>query len=236
MPEGFRHVARDDVTALEGALDETSAAIHLEPVQGEGGVWPNSQEFMDAARRLADERDLLFMVDEVQSGLCRTGEWFAYQHYGTQPDVVCIAKALGNGFPIAAVWANKEVAACLQAGDHGSTYGGNPLATAAARKVLEIMERDDMPTKATALGTYLTAGLADLPRVTGMRGMGGMLAAELDAEIAKTVAGAASDAGLLVNPITPTALRLTPPLTTSEAEVDEALSTLRGALEGVPSS
>lgn len=230
MPEGFKHVARDDIEALEHALDPNSAAIHLEPVQGEGGVWPASQEFMEAARRLADERNLLFSLDEVQTGLCRTGKWFAIEHYGLQPDVVCLAKALGNGFPIAAVWAKREVAACLVAGDHGSTYGGNALATAAARKVLEIMEREDLPSKAVELGKQLTAGLTQLPRVTGVRGMGGMLAAELDGEVSKDVAAKASDAGLLVNAITPTALRFTPPLTTSQAEVDEAMSILHGAL------
>ncbi len=230
MPEGFRHVARDDVAALEKALDPSVAAIHLEPMQGEGGVWPNSQEFMDGARSLADERNLLFMLDEVQTGLCRTGKWFAVEHYGVRPDVVCMAKALGNGFPIAAVWATKEVASCLEAGDHGSTYGGNPLGTAAARKVLEIMERDDMPTKAASLGETMRAGLAQLPRVVEVRGMGAMLAAELDGEISKEVAIKASDAGLLVNAITPTALRLIPPLTTTSAEVDEAMSILKGAM------
>jgi acetylornithine/N-succinyldiaminopimelate aminotransferase len=230
MPEGFKPVERDDIEALENALDPNSAAIHLEPVQGEGGVWPAAQEFMEAARRLADERNLLFSLDEVQSGLCRTGKWFAIEHYGLQPDVVCLAKALGNGFPIAAVWAKSEVAACLVAGDHGSTYGGNALATAAARKVLEIMEREDLPSKAAELGKQLTAGLMQLPRVTGVRGMGGMLAAELDGEVSKDVAAKASDAGLLVNAITPTALRFTPPLTTSQSEVDEAMGILHGAL------
>ncbi|MFN3215618.1 MAG: aspartate aminotransferase family protein [Acidimicrobiales bacterium] len=234
MPEGFRHVARDDVDALEGAIDPSVAAIHLEPVQGEGGVWPNSPEFMDAARRLADERGLLLMLDEVQSGLCRTGKWFAVEHYGVRPDVVCMAKALGNGFPIAAVWARAEVASCLVAGDHGSTYGGNPLGTAVARTVLEIMERDDLAGAAASLGERLTATLSAMPRVTGVRGMGAMLAAELDGEIAKDVAAAASAAGLLVNPITPTALRLTPPLTTGEAEVDEAMSILHDVLAEQP--
>jgi len=226
MPEGFRHVARDDVEALESAIDPSVAAIHLEPIQGEGGVWANSAEFMTAARRLADERNLLLMVDEVQSGLCRTGRWFAVEHYGVQPDVVCMAKALGNGFPIAAVWARAEVASCLVAGDHGSTYGGNPLGTAVARTVLEIMERDDLAAAAASLGDRLTTALSALPQVIGVRGMGAMLAAELDGEIAKDVAAAASAAGLLVNPITASALRLTPPLTTSDAEVDEAMAIL----------
>ncbi len=234
MPEGFRHVARDDVDALEAAIDPSVAAIHLEPVQGEGGVWPNSPEFMAAARRLADERNLLLMLDEVQSGLCRTGRWFAVDHYGVQPDVVCMAKALGNGFPIAAVWARAEVASCLVAGDHGSTFGGNPLGTAVARTVLEIMERDDLAGAAASLGEYLTTALSGLPHVTGVRGMGAMLAAELDGEIARDVAAAASAAGLLVNPITATALRLTPPLTTSVAEVDEAMAILHDVLGAQP--
>ncbi len=232
MPEGFRYVARDDVVALEGALDPSVAAIHLEPVQGEGGVWPNSQAFMDAAGRLADERDLLLMVDEVQSGLCRTGRWFAFEHYGAAPDVVCLAKALGNGLPIGAVWARREVAACLEPGDHGSTFGGNALTTAAARKVLEIMERDDLPARAAALGDTMTGALSELPRVTGVRGMGGMLAAELDGQISKQVAARAADAGLLVNAITPTALRFTPPLTTSADQVDEASAILSTILSG----
>jgi acetylornithine/N-succinyldiaminopimelate aminotransferase len=231
MPEGFLHVARDDVAALETAIGDSTAAIHLEPIQGEGGVWPTTPEFMGAARALADERDLLFMVDEVQTGLCRTGEWFAYQHYDVQPDVVCLAKALGNGFPIAAVWAKREVAACLEPGDHGSTYGGNPLATAVARKVLEIMERDDMAGQARILGAKLEVALGGMPHSTGVRGTGGLLAVELDAAIAKDVATRATVAGLLVNPITPTALRLTPPLTTTLDEVDEAMALLGDVLD-----
>ncbi len=231
MPEGFNHVPRDNVDDLERAITASTAAIHLEPIQGEGGVWPNTQEYMDAARRLADERDLLFMVDEVQTGLCRTGEWFAYEHYGVQPDVVCLAKALGNGFPIAAVWAKRHVAACLEAGDHGSTYGGNPLATAAARTVLEIMERDDIVGRARSLGHHLADGLRDLPHAVGVRGRGGLLAVELAGAIAKDVAARSAANGLLVNPITPTALRLTPPLTTSADEVEEAMALLGDVLD-----
>ncbi len=230
MPEGFRHVARDDVEALEAALDPTTAAIHLEPIQGEGGVWANSPEFMEEARRLADERDMLFMVDEVQTGLCRTGKWFAVEHYDVRPDVVCMAKALGNGFPVAAVWAKTEVAACLEAGDHGSTFGGNALAMAAARKVLEVMERDDIPAKAAALGESMIEALSELPHVVEVRGAGGLLAAELDTAISKEVAAAAAAGGLLVNAITPTAIRLMPPLTTREAEVDEAMAVLATVL------
>jgi acetylornithine/N-succinyldiaminopimelate aminotransferase len=236
MPQGFHHFKRDDGNSLQSRITSETAAIHIEPVQGEGGVWPSTDEFMSLVQSLSSEKKLLFMVDEVQSGLCRTGKWFAFQHYGVEPDVVCIAKALGNGFPIAAVWARTEIAATFQAGDHGSTYGGNPLGTAAARKVLEIMERDDYPAKAKSLGENMKSALNDLPRVISVRGKGGMLAAELDGEISKVVANEATEKGLLVNSITPTAIRLTPPLSTTTAEVDEAMSILKGVLNAVPPS
>ena len=230
MPSGFYHFQRDEPNSLEALVTSSTAAIHVEPIQGEGGVWPSNKPFMSRVQELSLDNNVLFMVDEVQSGLCRTGKWFAFQHFGVKPDVVCIAKALGNGFPIAAVWARAEVASAFQAGDHGSTYGGNPLGTAAARKVLEIMARDNYPQKASALGSVLSDALADLPRVVSVRGMGGMLAAELDGEISANVALQATENGLLVNPITPTAIRLTPPLSTSLDHVDEAMSILKGVL------
>jgi len=230
MPSGFYHFQRDEPNSLEALVTSSTAAIHVEPIQGEGGVWPSNKPFMSRVQELSLDNNVLFMVDEVQSGLCRTGKWFAFQHFGVKPDVVCIAKALGNGFPIAAVWARAEVASAFQAGDHGSTYGGNPLGTAAARKVLEIMARDNYPQKASALGSVLSDALADLPRVVSVRGMGGMLAAELDGEISAKVALQATENGLLVNPITPTAIRLTPPLSTSLDHVDEAMSILKGVL------
>ena len=193
-------------------------------------MWPNSQEFMDTARRLANERALLFSLDEVQSGLCRTGKWFAIEHYGIRPDVVCIAKALGNGFPIAAVWARAECGGGPRGRRPREHLRRKPAGYGGGAKVLEIMQREGLPAKAAALGETLTGALRDLPRVVDVRGMGGMLAAELDGEISKEVAAKASDMGLLVNAITPTALRLTPPLTTSADEVDEAMTILGKAL------
>ena len=236
MPSGFHHFKRDESDSLEELLSSSTAAIHVEPVQGEGGVWPSNKAFMTRVQELSSENKVLFMVDEVQSGLCRTGKWFAFQHFGVEPDVVCIAKALGNGFPIAAVWARAEIASAFQAGDHGSTYGGNPLGTAAARKVLEIMERDNYPQKAATLGDVLSDALGNLPRVLSVRGMGGMLAAELDGEISADIAAKATQNGLLVNPITPSAIRLTPPLSTSHDHVDEAISILKGVLHAQPPS
>jgi len=231
MPEGFRHVALNDVDALEAAIDETTAAILLEPIQGEGGVNPASADFLLAARRLADERGLLLMLDEVQTGLGRTGRWFGFQHHDVRPDVVCLAKALGNGMPIGALWARADVAAAFRPGDHGSTYSGQPLATAAARSVLEIMERDGLAERADRMGALLRRSLEALRAVRSVRGAGLILAAELGEGVdAKAVADACLDAGLVVNAITATALRLTPPLTVSEAELAEGVRILDAVL------
>jgi|TARA_B100001094_G_scaffold194835_1_gene188831 predicted acetylornithine/succinylornithine family transaminase len=236
MPQGFRHVARGDIKALNNAIDETTAAVHLEPILGEGGVWPHTSDYLSKAEALSKNHGLLFMVDEVQSGLCRTGEWFAFQHYGLNPDVVCIAKALGNGFPIGAVWVKRELAASFEAGDHGSTYGGNPLATAVARKVLEIMKRDNYTLKAQSIEDQVRGSMSKIPQVVSIRGNGAMLAIELDQAISKEVAAEASMNGLLVNPITPTALRLTPPLTTSADQIQEGIQILKGILNAQSSS
>ncbi len=224
LPEGFRHVAWDDVDALEGALDPTVAAILLEPLQGEGGVNPATVAYVQAVRRLCDERGILLMVDEVQTGLGRTGRWFGHQHFGVVPDVVTMAKALGNGVPIGACWARAEVAEVFAPGDHGSTFGGQPLAAAAARATLAALEAIDAPARAAAQGERLAEGLADLVGVASVRGMGLLLAAELEGLASKPVAEACLAAGLIVNAVTPTALRFAPPLTVSDDEVDEAVA------------
>lgn len=232
MPEGFRHVAWDDLDALESALDPSVAAVLLEPVQGEGGVNPAGAAFFQGVRRLCDERGILLMVDEIQTGLGRTGRWFGHQHFGVEPDVVTFAKALGNGVPIGACWARAEVAEVFVPGDHGSTYGGQPFATAAARAVLAELEAIDAPRRAAETGARLADALADLPGVVAVRGLGLLLAAELAPGLAsKDVAAAALAAGLIVNPVTPTALRLAPPLTITADEVDRAVAILRTVLQ-----
>jgi acetylornithine/N-succinyldiaminopimelate aminotransferase len=230
LPEGFRHVAWQDLDALEAALDPSVTAVLLEPVQGEGGVNPATAEYFQGVRRLCDERGVLFIVDEIQTGLGRTGEWFGFEHFGVRPDVVTLAKALGNGVPIGACWARDEVAEAFRPGDHATTFGGQPLAAAAARKVLEVMEREDVPRRARDAGKRLTDGLVGLPHVVGVRGLGLLLAAELAGCDAREVATAALEAGLVVNGLSPTALRFAPSLLITDDEVDEALSTLEGVL------
>ncbi|MDQ1366841.1 MAG: acetylornithine/N-succinyldiaminopimelate aminotransferase, partial [Acidimicrobiaceae bacterium] len=185
MPEGFRHVAWDDLDALEAAIDPSVAAVLLEPLQGEGGVNPATPEYFQGVRAICDDRGLLFMVDEVQTGLGRTGDWFGFQGLGVRPDVVTMAKALGNGMPIGACWATAEVADAFKPGDHATTYGGQPLATAAARATLAVMEAEDVPARARVAGERLQRALAGLPGVQSVRGVGLLLAMELDGKRAK---------------------------------------------------
>jgi acetylornithine/succinyldiaminopimelate/putrescine aminotransferase len=231
LPEGFRHVAWDDLDALEAALDPSVAAVLLEVVQGEGGVQPASVEYLQGARRLCDERGALLMLDEVQTGLGRTGAWFAFQHMDVRPDVVTMAKALGNGVPIGACWARAEVAAAFEPGDHATTFGGQPLAAAAARAVLQVMEDEDVPARARAAGATLADRLLALPGVASVRGLGLLLAAELEpGRDAKAVAAAALDAGLVVNAVSPTALRLAPSLLVADDEIDQAVAILAQVL------
>jgi predicted acetylornithine/succinylornithine family transaminase len=230
LPEGFRHVTWLDLDELEAALAPSVAAVLLEPVQGEGGVHPATAEYFQGVRRLCDERGVLFMVDEVQTGLGRCGSWFAHQRLGVVPDVVTMAKALGNGVPIGACWAKAEVAAVFEPGDHATTYGGQPLATAAARAVLSVMEAEDVPARAERAGAHIRSGAEAIPGVAEVRGLGLLLAIELTGQDSKVVAARMLELGAIVNAITPTALRLAPSLLISDDEVDHALALLTEAL------
>jgi len=230
LPEGFRHVAWNDLEALAAAITPDVSAVVLEPVQGEGGVNPATLEYFQGVRRLCDERRLLFMVDEVQTGLARCGAWFAHQHFGVVPDVVTMAKALGNGMPIGACWARREVAAAFQPGDHATTFGGTPLACAAAKAVLAEMERIDAPATARRAGERLTTALLATPGVAAVRGLGVLIAAELDGRDAKAVAGELLARGVVVNAVTATALRLAPPITIGDDEITEAVGVLAAVL------
>lgn len=230
LPEGFVHIAWNDLDALDAAVDDTVAAVLLEPIQGEAGVFPATQGFFAGARKLCDERGALLIVDEVQTGLGRTGRWFGFQHFAVMPDIVTMAKALGNGMPIGACWARTGVADSFRPGDHGSTSGGQPLAASAARAVLEVMEREDVPGRAIRAGARLRAALEALPDVASVRGSGLLLGVELAGHDARAVARACLDAGLVVNGVTSSALRLAPSLLVTDDEVDQAVAILAEVL------
>ncbi|MCY3584565.1 MAG: acetylornithine/succinylornithine family transaminase [Acidimicrobiaceae bacterium] len=243
LPEGFRHVPYNDAEALEAALDPSCCAVLLEVVQGEGGVNVADSAYLHRVREICDERGMVFIVDEVQTGLARTGEWFAWHHHfdpaggptgAVRPDIVTMAKALGNGVPIGAVWARREVAAAFQPGDHATTFGGQPLAASAARAVLRTMEAIGAPAVAAARGEELAGKLMGVPGVVDTRGLGLLIAAELDTDAAgrsgPEVAAACLEAGLVINGITPTAVRFAPPLVVSSEQIDEGLAIFASVL------
>ena len=231
MPEGFRHVVFNDIASLEAALDDSVAAVLLETIQGEGGVVPASVEYLQAARKMCTDRGILLMIDEVQTGFARTGKWFGFEHAEIKPDVVMLAKAMGNGMPIGALWASQKIASVFKPGDHGSTYSGTALATAAARATMQLMVDMNAPEVVMQKGTELTAKLLTIDGVVNVRGRGLLLAAELSPELdAKKVALQLLDKGLVVNGVTSHALRLAPPFTVSSEEIDEAITIMKTVL------
>jgi len=223
MPEGFKHVVWGDVDALEAAVDATVGAVLIEPIQGEGGVIPAPPGYLTAIRDLCDRTGALMIVDEIQTGLGRTGEWFGFQHDGVVPDVVALAKALGNGMPVGACWAKDSVAAVFEPGDHGSTYSATAIATSAVNAVIGEMRRIDAPRLARERGAVLAESLAGIPGVSEVRGRGLLLAAELSDRAAPDVYRALLAEGLVVNAVGPTAIRLAPPITVSVEEIHEAV-------------
>ncbi|MCY3850529.1 MAG: acetylornithine/succinylornithine family transaminase [Acidimicrobiaceae bacterium] len=236
LPEGFRHVVFDDVLELEKALGPEVGAIMLEAVQGEGGVNPAHDGYLQAVREICDERGILLIMDEIQTGFGRTGEWFGYQHSGITPDIVTLAKAIANGVPVGAVWARDDVAACFGPGDHGSTFAGQALALAAARATIDSYVAMDAPAVVQGKEAKIRASLADIAGVDHVRGRGLLLAIELTAEsragrTGAEIARACLDEGVILNGITPTALRIAPPYTVSDDEIGEAVAVIAKVLE-----
>ncbi|BAN02395.1 aspartate aminotransferase family protein [Ilumatobacter coccineus] len=231
MPEGFRHVAWNDIDALRSAVDGSVAAVLIEPIQGEGGVNPASSDYLQAVREICDETGALMMVDEIQTGFARTGRWFAFEHAGVKPDVVTMAKAMGNGMPVGACWARTDVAAVFQPGDHGSTYSGTAIACSAVNATIDEMQRIDAPARSVAQGRRIVEALRGVAGVADVRGSGLMLGVQLaDGLDAKAAYLHLLDAGLIVNAVNPTTIRLLPPITVSDAEIDEAVAMIAEAL------
>lgn len=229
LAPGFVYAQYNNLAAVEDALSDETCAIMLEPVQGEGGVYPAEPAFLAALRKICDERDILLIFDEVQTGIGRTGKLFAYQHGDVKPDIITLAKALGGGAPIGAFMATDKVAAAFKPGDHGSTFGGNPLVCAAGVAVMEYMLAEELPAKAYATGEYLKAEFAKMidkyPFLLEVRGQGLLLGLQLavpGADIVKKCL----EKGLLINCTAGTVLRFIPPLNISRAEADEFLTIL----------
>ena len=225
LPDGFVHVAYNDAEAIEAATTEKTVAVMLEPVMGEIGVIPAAAGYLERVRVWCDRKNLLLILDEVQTGLGRTGRWFAYQHASIAPDVMTLAKGLGGGLPIGACLASPR-ADVFEPGDHGSTFGGNPLACAAATAVLHVIERDGLVGHAAEMGDLLRSTLGDIG-AKDVRGVGLMQAFEFEEPKAKPFQNACLEAGLIVNAVDDHSVRLVPPLIIGANEIDRAQSVMR---------
>jgi predicted acetylornithine/succinylornithine family transaminase len=228
LPDGFVHVPYNDLDAIKAATTERTVAVMLEPVMGEIGIIAAAPGYLASVRSWCDAKDLLLILDEVQTGLGRTGRWFAHQHHGITPDVMTLAKGLGGGLPIGACLACPR-ADVFEPGDHGSTFGGNPLACMAALTVLRVIERDGLVGHAAEMGELLHGALLGLG-AKDVRGIGLMQAFEFAEPRAKAFQQSCLEAGLVVNAVDETSIRLVPPLIITGAEIDRAQATMERAL------
>lgn len=236
LPAGFKYVPFNDLRAAREAVSDRTCAIMLEPVQGEGGVYPAAWEYLRGVRDLCQERELLLILDEVQTGIGRTGKFYAYQNFGVEPDIVTLAKALGGGIAIGAMMATDEAAAGFEPGSHASTFGGNPVACAAGIAVVQTMIDEHIPERAARMGAYLKGKLDEMAdrrkSVVQVRGLGLMVGVELEVDAGR-VQTLALEHGLIINSIAGRILRLLPPLTVDGPEIDTAVATIEQAIAQV---
>jgi acetylornithine/N-succinyldiaminopimelate aminotransferase len=228
LPPGFVHVAYGDLDAIRAATSGRTVAVMLEPILGEAGVVPPPEGFLEGVRAWCDERDLLLILDEVQTGIGRTGRWFEHQHHGIVPDVMTLAKGLGGGVPIGACLAGPR-ADVFEPGDHGSTFGGNPLACAAGVAVLRTIEDEGLVGHAAEMGEHLTASLRELSGVREVRGRGLMQAVVFDGPVAREFQSRCLAEGVIVNATDDRTVRLVPPLVITATEIDEAVARMKRA-------
>jgi acetylornithine/N-succinyldiaminopimelate aminotransferase len=239
MPSGFETIPMNDLEALIKTTADNPIAIILEVIQGEGGIHPVDHEYLVKLRDICTDKDILLILDEIQCGMGRTGEMFAYQHHGIKPDIMTTAKALGNGFPIGAMLATQKAAEAFQSGNHGTTFGGNPLACAAAGAVLETMSEENIPQKAAEKGEYLRdrlqRGAEGCSAIKDIRGRGLMIGVELAFKGADVVVRM-MDRGILANCTADTVIRLTPPLIIDNDEIDRIVDILVESIKEVESN
>ncbi len=233
LPGDVVWVPFGDVNALRDAMDDTVAAVLLEPIQGEAGVIDAPEGYLAAAREISSEHGALLWLDEVQTGIGRTGDWFAHASSAVRPDLVTVAKGLGGGIPIGACIALGAAGSLLQPGNHGTTFGGNPVASAAALAVITTIESEGLLANADQRGAQIRSGLLACDGVVSVSGTGMLIGVELDADIAKDIQSAALDAGLIINNPTPNRLRLAPPLNLTEVEAKRAVTTLCAVINEV---
>ncbi|ANX02295.1 acetylornithine aminotransferase [Thermoclostridium stercorarium subsp. leptospartum DSM 9219] len=233
----FSHVPINDVQALEKAINENTCAVMLEPVQGEGGVHPATAEYMNAVRKICDEKGILLIFDEVQCGLGRTGKLFAYQHYGVEPDIFTLAKALAGGFPIGALCAKEHVASAFEPGEHGSTFGGNPLACSAGLAVLSTIINEKLSDNAAEVGNYFFEKMDSLknkfPIISEVRGKGLMIGIEFAKPVAKQVNMKLFERRYLLGTSGENVLRILPPLIVTKEDMDGLINVLAEVLQDI---
>ena len=235
LPAGFSYVPFNDIEALRAAVTDNTAAILLEPIQGEGGIRPATQEYLQAAREIANQHGALHIFDEVQTGVGRTGSLWAYQRYGVVPDVMTLAKGLGGGVPIGACLARGAAAETLKPGDHGSTFAANPLSATAGNTILDIIADEHLTDNARRMGDHLVGLIGELHQkypdlIGGVRGAGLMLGVEIGQGKARLLVAESLKVGLVVNATDENTLRLLPPLNLTEAEADEGIRRLEKAI------
>ncbi|MBM4272147.1 MAG: acetylornithine transaminase [Deltaproteobacteria bacterium] len=235
LPEGFKYVPFNEIPALESAITEKTCGIMLEPIQGEGGIKIPDADYLKKVREICDEKGLLMILDEVQVGMGRTGTLFAYEQFGIKPDIVTLAKAVGNGFPVGVMLATEKVASAFQPGNHASTFGGNPLAMAASIATMETIMHDGVLDNVVKMGEYLRTKLQELKRthslIKEIRGRGLIVGAELTVEGTDIVAGC-MEKGLLINCTSGNVLRFVPPLIVEKSDIDIAVGILDEVMAG----
>lgn len=236
LPNGFANVIYDDIEAIKAATTEHTCAVMLEPIQAEGGVNLPGNDYLPAVRDWCNRKGILFILDEIQTGVGRMGTLFAYEQYGVEPDIMCLAKGLAGGIPVGAILATNR-ASVFVPGDHGSTFGGNPVTCAAGYATLKFIIDNNIPDNAREMGQYFMNGLKNLQRkysfIKDIRGRGLLAAMEFSKDIAQSVLMACLKQGLLINRLKPNTLRFMPPLTISKSDIEEALDILQRTLDNI---